>query len=102
LLDFLGEPYEARCLEPLQQRINSSNVPEDFVAEDSATNPAIVDQAVKFCAELLKTGQANESAPGAAGAMEGEFEQRVQRAAGLDKAYRECQRTLNKLEKLKS
>ena len=25
LLDFLGEPYSAKCLEPLAQRINSSN-----------------------------------------------------------------------------
>ena len=30
LLDFLGESYSAKCLEPLSQRINSSNVPEDF------------------------------------------------------------------------
>ena len=27
LLDFLSEPYSAKCLEPLSERINSSNVP---------------------------------------------------------------------------
>ena len=30
LLEFLGEPYAAECLEPFAQRINSSNVPADF------------------------------------------------------------------------
>jgi hypothetical protein len=101
LLEFVDEPYDARCLEPLQQRINSSNVPEDFVAEDPATNPAIVDQAVTLCAEVMTQEQAIEPAPSAAAAMEAEFEQRVQYAAGLDKAYRECWRKLDQLEKLK-
>ena len=42
LLDFLGEPYSAKCLEPLSERINSSNVPPDFKSDDPATDPAIV------------------------------------------------------------
>ena len=37
-LDFLGEPYSAKCLEPLSQCINSSNVPPDFRSEDPATD----------------------------------------------------------------
>ena len=45
LLDFLGEPYSAKCLEPLSERINSSNVPDDFKSEDPATDPAIVEEA---------------------------------------------------------
>ena len=40
LLDFLAEPYTTRCLRPLKQRINSSNVSPNFNAEDSTTNPA--------------------------------------------------------------
>jgi hypothetical protein len=101
LLDFLGEPNDASCLEPLQRRINSSNVPEDFVAEELATNAALVDQAVTLWAELSQTGQARQPVATAAAAMEAEFEQRVQYVAGLDRAYRECRRALNKLEKLK-
>ena len=101
LLDFLGEPYDARCLEPLQQRINSSKVPEDFVAEDPATNPAIVDQALTLWAEQMKTGQASQPVAGAAAAMEAEFERRVQYIAGLERAYRECRRNLGKLEKVR-
>ena len=99
LLEFVGEPYDARCLQPLQQRINSSNVPEDFVAEDPATNPAIVDQAVTLCAEVMKQEQPAEPASHAAAAMQEEFEQRVQYAAGLDRAYRECRRRLDNSEK---
>src|SRR5207249_10868777 len=34
LLNFLGEPYTPECLEPLAQRINSSNVPADFDGSD--------------------------------------------------------------------
>jgi len=101
LLDFVGEPYEARCLEPLARRINTSNVPPDFVAEDPATDPAIVDQAIDLCAKLMKTGQTTEPAPEVAAAMEAEFKQRVQYVAGLDQAYRDCRRTLTKLEKSK-
>ena len=39
LLHFVGEPYNAKCLEPLSERINSSNVPADFDPRDSATDP---------------------------------------------------------------
>jgi hypothetical protein len=98
LLTFTGESYDARCLQPLRQRINSSNVPEDFVAEDPGTNPAIVDQAVKFCADVMTREQSTEPAPSAAAAMEAEFEQRIQYAAGLDRAFRDCQRRLKTLE----
>jgi hypothetical protein len=100
LFDFLGEPYDARCLEPLRQRINSSNVPEDFVAEDAATNPAIVDQAMTLWTRLTETGQAPQPVPSAAAAMEAEFGQRVQYFAGLDRAYRDCERSLSKIEKV--
>jgi hypothetical protein len=101
LLEFLGEPYDARCVGPLQQRINSSNVPEDFVAEDPATDKVIVDQAVTFCAELRRTGQPQRPDPTTAAAMEAEFEQRVQYIAGLDRAYRDCRRSLSKVEQLR-
>jgi hypothetical protein len=100
LLDFLGESYDVRCLEPLQQRINSSNVPKDFVAEDATTNRAIVDQAMTLWTEVTKLGQAPEPVPRAAAAIETEFEQRVQYVAGLDRAYRDCRRILNKREKV--
>ena len=47
LLNFLGEPYTAKCLDPLAQRINSSNVPPDFRADDTATDPKVVKKATR-------------------------------------------------------
>ena len=99
LLDFLEEPYAAKCLEPLGRRINSSNVPDDFVADDPATNSALVDQATKLSAELEATPQSSDPSPGAADALEAEFLQRTQYVAALDKAYKEAQRLIRVLEK---
>ena len=73
LLDFLGEPYSAKCLEPLSQRINSSNVPPDFNSNDPATDPAIVEQARRRSAEIEETPQATEHSPVAADELEAEF-----------------------------
>ena len=55
LLDFLGEPYSAKCLEPLSQRINSSNVPADFKSDDPATDPAIMEEARRLSVEIEAT-----------------------------------------------
>ncbi len=63
LLDFLGEPYSAKCLEPLSERINSSNVPPDFKSDDPATDPAIVEEARRLSAEIEETPQAIEHSP---------------------------------------
>ena len=73
LLDFLGEPYSAKCLEPLSQRINSSNVPPDFKSDDPATDPAIVEEARRLSAEIEQTSQPTEQSPAAADELEVEF-----------------------------
>src|SRR6266700_6790746 len=52
LLSFLGEPYAAECLEPLAQRVNSSDVPADCNASDAATGQAIVKRAQQLSDEL--------------------------------------------------
>lgn len=99
LLDFLQEPYAAKCLEPLGRRINSSNVPDDFVADDPATDPALVEQAARRSAELETNPQTSGPSPAAADAFETEFEQRTQYVAALDKTYREAQRLIRVLQK---
>jgi hypothetical protein len=99
LLDFLGEPYTAKCLEPLTERINSSNVPVDFKTDDPATDQALVDQATKLSAELETTTQSSEGSPGVADALETEFQQRTQYVADLDKTYKEAQRLIRVLQK---
>jgi hypothetical protein len=99
LLDFLHEPYTAKCLDPLGRRINSSNVPDDFVADDPVTDPALVEQATRLSAELETKPQSSEPSPAAADALETEFQQRTQYVAALDKTCKEAQRLIRVLEK---
>jgi hypothetical protein len=77
LLDFLGEPYSANCLEPLSARINSSNVPADYKSDDPATDPAIVEGARRLSSEIEQTSQATEDSSAAADELEAEFNARV-------------------------
>jgi hypothetical protein len=81
LLSFVGEPYSAKCLEPLSERINSSNVPPDFKSDDPATDPAIVEEARRLSAEIEKTPQPTEHSPAAADELEAEFGARVKHIA---------------------
>ncbi|PYL08384.1 MAG: hypothetical protein DME33_07520 [Verrucomicrobia bacterium] len=97
LLDFLGEPYTARCLEPLAQRINSSNVPPDFKADDAATNPAVVKKATRLCAEIEENRQATTASRAAADEMEAAFAERVRYVATLDNAYQNAREIIEKL-----
>ena len=83
LLDFLGEPYSAKCLEPLSERINSSNVPPDFKSDDPATDPAIVEEARRLSAQIEETPQPTEHSPAAADELETEFEARVKHIASI-------------------
>lgn len=81
LLDFLGEPYSARCLEPLSERINSSNVPPDFKSDDPATDPAIAEEARRLSSEIEHTCQPSPHSSAAADELEGEFDARVRNIA---------------------
>ena len=101
LLNFLHEPYTAKCLEPLGRRINSSNVPDDFVADDPATDPALVAHATRLSAELETNPQSSEPSPAAADALEIEFQQRTQYVAALDKTYKETERLIRVPRKAK-
>jgi hypothetical protein len=77
LLDFLGEPYSAKCLEPLSERINSSNVPPDFKSADPGTDLLIVEEARRLSAQIEETPQSGEQSPAAADELEAEFGARV-------------------------
>jgi hypothetical protein len=81
LLDFLGEPYSAKCLEPLSERINSSNVPPDFKSEDPATDPAIAEEARRLSSEIEQTCQPSPHSSAAADELEAEFDARVKHIA---------------------
>jgi hypothetical protein len=72
LLHFVGEPYDSECLKPLAVRINSSNVPADYKADDPATNRNVVEQALQLLAEMEQT-QLDQSSPDALLQIEAEF-----------------------------
>ena len=100
LLDFVGESYSSKCLEPLSERINSSNVPADFAFEESATDPAIIEQAMKLSRDLQDGSQTAESSAAAMAEMEAAFDERVQYMATLDSQYCRAVQTMQKLERL--
>jgi sulfotransferase family protein len=98
LLDFLGEPYAPQCLEPFAQRINSANVPGDFNAHDTATNPAIVERARKFSDQLQNSPQVREISAELAKKMETEFDHQVEYYRDLRTRYNEAQLLIAKLQ----
>ncbi len=81
LLDFLGEPYAERCLEPLDIRINSSIVPADFEINYAALNPTLVEEATQLSAEVERTPQPADVSPRAADEMQATFRELVKHLA---------------------
>src|SRR5882724_6449508 len=94
LLGFVGESYCAKCLEPLRRRINSSDVPADFIAEDPATDPHVVKEALELYSELENTPQPSESSPAAAAEMQATFARRTQHMATVEKQLRDALRAM--------
>jgi sulfotransferase family protein len=98
LLEFVGEAYCARCLEPLSKRINSSNVPADFVAKDPAADPLVVEEATNLNAELQKRRPPTEPVSVVADEMETAFYRKVQHMVTVDDQLRKARRTIETLE----
>jgi peptidoglycan hydrolase-like protein with peptidoglycan-binding domain len=99
LLDFVGEPYTPKCLEPLSQRINSSNVPADFTSEDPATDPVIIEEAMRLSRDVQHSLQPAQASAAAAAEMEAAFAERVQYIATLDDQYRRALQTIQNLQR---
>ena len=83
LLNFLGESYSSKCLEPLSQRINSSNVPPDFNSDDPATDPALVQEARRLSSEIEQTCQPVSHSAAAVDELETEFDIRMKHFAAF-------------------
>jgi hypothetical protein len=98
LLAFLQEPYIAKCLEPLEYRINSSAVPDDFEVDHAAADPVIVEKATRLCAEIEQTPQPAEASSGAAEEMEAAFDKRIQYVASVDNEYHRAQEIIATLQ----
>jgi len=99
VLDFVGEPFEPQCLEPLSQRINSSDVPPDFVADHPATGRQIVEEATKLYGQLHQAPRVTESCPLLADEMAAAFGQRAQHAATIENQLRNAAQRIEALEK---
>jgi hypothetical protein len=102
LLNFLGELYTARCLEPLSERINSSNVPDDCKGDVTTIDPAVVEQATRLDRDLEETGQPAEVSCAVADEMETAFLRRIQYIATLESQYQRALQTVRKLENPKA
>jgi len=102
VLDFVGEPFDPQCLEPLRYQINSSDVPPDFVAEDPTTDQRVVEEATNLYEELRHTPQVTELSSLAADEMAAGFRQRVQHAATVESQLRNAAQTIKRLEKQSS
>ena len=87
LLNFLGEPYTAKCLTPLRERINSSNVPADFKLGGPDSDPAVTERATRLYEKIETSPQPSEASQIDAHKMEVEFYQRAQYLATLDSAH---------------
>jgi hypothetical protein len=99
LLDFVGEPYCAKCLEPLNRRINSSNVPPDFVAEDPATDPQVVRDATNLYTQLQEVPQSAEASSAVADEIEAAFTEQVQHMATVVKQLHKAAQKIRTPEK---
>jgi hypothetical protein len=102
LLEFVGEPYSAKCLDPLSRRINSSNVPADFIADDPATDPSVVRDATNLYAKLQEIAQSAETSSAVADEIEAAFTERVQHTAAVEKQLKKAMRMIQTLEKARS
>ena len=87
LLNFLGEPYAAKCLTPLREKMNSSNVPADFKLGDPGSDPAVIQRATRLYAEIETSPQPSETSQTAAHKIESQFYERAQYFATLDSAH---------------
>lgn len=77
LLAFIGEDFEPSCLDPLRQRINSSNVPKDAETDASETDPVLLQEARELSVELLQNPQTDAAEDSAAAEMEQLFRARA-------------------------
>ncbi len=98
ILDFLGEPAAAACLEPLQKRINSSNVAAEERKREQATESAKVAEAHDLWKLLRGTTVRAEALAEAAAAMEEQFENRVAYVYELDAHCAQTRQAHRKLQ----
>lgn len=99
LLAFLGEPYVDACIDPLAQRINSSEIPVGFRTHDPRTDPHLVERALRLSSHLQQSHESFQPSPSARADFEADFSKRVVFAAGLNVEYASAQKKVAALSK---
>ena len=99
ILNYLQENYEPACLEPLQHRINSSNVPWDFELGDPGTDQKVVEAARQLEAELMADCPQIEPSPDIAAELEADFQKKAHHNQHVNANYRQALQKITKLEK---
>jgi Sulfotransferase family len=99
LLHFLEEPFEPACLEPLESRINSSNVPPDFDAADFETDTEVINVAQQLSAVLQSNPIAIEPSAAETSKMEARFNEMIRVASTLDTKHALSVQQIAKLRK---
>jgi hypothetical protein len=97
LLDRLEEPYSEKCLEPLGDRINSSNVPPDFRGDDPATDPAVIEKATRLSANTTETPQPDRPSREAAEEIEAAFREQVNCSTSANRTYKKTRQIIKAL-----
>jgi len=92
------KPYAPECLEPLVQRINSSNVPADFKIDERQTNRRLEDQAAELCQQVEETPQPLDASAEAVEEIEAAFDERVHFFATLASNYSKARQKIAALE----
>lgn len=98
LSEFLGEAYEPACYAPLLTRINSSNVPPDYVIDIDQVAP----EQLRAARELSRALQASpvmlDALEFPAPDISAAFEERIRFVAALDGEYAAAQHCVSDLQ----
>ena len=97
VLDFVGEPFSASCVEPLAERINSSRV-GSHSSEHSDSDTDIRSEAMQLWQEVSGTPAPKVPSPGAAENLERSFAQKVDYAFNLNREHTTAQRRIAELQ----
>lgn len=98
ILEFLGEPFETACAEPLQRRINSSGETGDHHSSNPETQN-LIDQAKRLEGLLFSTGDNLEPSSEMALEVESGFDEQVAYASSLRKEYKKERERVAALKK---
>lgn len=98
LFHFLGEPYEAACLEPLRTQINSSKASREFDPNALNTNPAVAEEARNLQDELMTNRGPFEPSTSLADELDEVFQERVRNTWQVDPKFRKSLDRIAELE----